>query len=304
MQLDSAERGFSFRLDGPLDMRMGGEGAERRRRRRRGQRARSRQHHLPARRGAPFARASPAPSSRRAREAPIATTAALADIVGSVVRAQPGDIHPATRTFQALRIFVNDELGELARGARGRRAHPQAGRPAGRGVVPFARRPHRQDVPRRRAARPAAARAIAPEVEARGADLRACSPSGRSVADDAEIARNPRARSAKLRAAERTDAPRARRRSADLLPRLPSLADVHEGALSHAPPQHLRHRRADPGGGARLQDQVRIRRCRPSASPSCAANLRRERDAIAALRAEWAKLDTPGAHPGPGASAI
>ena len=52
----------------------------------------------------------------KARSAsPITTTAALADIVASVVRTRPGDIHPATRTFQALRIFVNDELGELAR---------------------------------------------------------------------------------------------------------------------------------------------------------------------------------------------
>src|SRR5581483_10739617 len=48
------------------------------------------------------------------KETPIRTTRALADIVSRVVRARPGDIHPATRTFQALRIFINDELGELA----------------------------------------------------------------------------------------------------------------------------------------------------------------------------------------------
>src|SRR5205085_3753673 len=46
-------------------------------------------------------------------EAPIATTRALAEIVAKVVWAKPGDIHPATRTFQALRIFVNEELDEL-----------------------------------------------------------------------------------------------------------------------------------------------------------------------------------------------
>ena len=56
---------------------------------------------------------SRAPSSKRAASAPIETTRALAEIVASVVRSRPGDIHPATRTFQALRIFVNDELGEL-----------------------------------------------------------------------------------------------------------------------------------------------------------------------------------------------
>ena len=47
------------------------------------------------------------------KEAPITTTRALADIVGKVVRSKPNEIHPATRTFQALRIFVNEELDEL-----------------------------------------------------------------------------------------------------------------------------------------------------------------------------------------------
>ncbi len=47
------------------------------------------------------------------KEAPITTTRALADIVSRVVRSKPNEIHPATRTFQALRIFVNEELDEL-----------------------------------------------------------------------------------------------------------------------------------------------------------------------------------------------
>src|SRR5205085_12514022 len=47
-------------------------------------------------------------------EQPITTTGALVEVIGTVLRQRPGEIHPATRTFQALRIFVNDELGELA----------------------------------------------------------------------------------------------------------------------------------------------------------------------------------------------
>ncbi len=56
---------------------------------------------------------SPAPSSPRARKHRSPTTRALADIVSKVVRSKPGEIHPATRTFQGLRIFVNEELDEL-----------------------------------------------------------------------------------------------------------------------------------------------------------------------------------------------
>src|SRR5262249_56473429 len=65
-------------------------------------------------------------------EAPSRTTGELADVVARVVRSRPGDIHPATRTFQALRLFVNDELGELARGLM---AAERILRPGGRLVV-------------------------------------------------------------------------------------------------------------------------------------------------------------------------
>ncbi len=127
MQLDEAERGFSFRLDGPLDMRMGGEGPSAA-----DVVAQASERDLAdiifqlgeERHSRGVARAIVAAR----KHAPIVTTRALADIVGRVVRAKPNQIHPATRTFQALRIFVNEELAELVGGARGRRAHPQSRR--------------------------------------------------------------------------------------------------------------------------------------------------------------------------------
>src|SRR6202000_2606152 len=61
------------------------------------------------------ARAGVGGAGRRREGEPIATTTQLAEIVARVVHSKPGDIHPATRTFQALRLLVNDELGELQR---------------------------------------------------------------------------------------------------------------------------------------------------------------------------------------------
>ena len=89
------------------------------------------------------------PSLQPGTSAPIRTTRALADVVARVVHARPGAIHPATRTFQALRIFVNEELAELAAALAGRRAHSQAVGTAGRRCLPFARGSHRQVVPER-----------------------------------------------------------------------------------------------------------------------------------------------------------
>ena len=112
MQLDQAERGFSFRLDGPLDMRMGHDGPTAA-----DVVASASEADLAniiyifgeERHSRAVARAIVAAR----KEAPITTTRALADIVAKVVRSKPGEIHPATRTFQALRIFVNEELDEL-----------------------------------------------------------------------------------------------------------------------------------------------------------------------------------------------
>ena len=109
MQLDRAERGFSFRFDGPLDMRMGQEGptaADVVAKASETELANIIYIYGEERNSRRIARAVVAARN----EAPIATTRALADLVSRVVRAKPNEIHPATRTFQALRIFVNEEL--------------------------------------------------------------------------------------------------------------------------------------------------------------------------------------------------
>ena len=114
MQLDQAERGFSFRNDGPLDMRMGSEGP-----------SAADLVNTASERDLSviiatlgeerFARNVARAIVKARAEAPIETTRALASIIERVIRAKPGELHPATRTFQALRMFVNDELGELTR---------------------------------------------------------------------------------------------------------------------------------------------------------------------------------------------
>jgi 16S rRNA (cytosine1402-N4)-methyltransferase len=223
MQLDEAERGFSFRHDGPLDMRMGRDGptaAE--------VVATASERDLAAiiaalgeeRRSRAVARAIVAAR----HEAPIPTTRALADIVARVVHARPDAIHPATRTFQALRIFVNDELSELLAGLAGAE---RLLRPGGRLVI-VTFHSLEDGIAKSFLAersRPRAPSRHRPDVAQPGATFQVLT--RRPIApDEAEIRANPRARSAKLRAAERTAAPVATRSSEGLLPRLPSLADV------------------------------------------------------------------------------
>jgi 16S rRNA (cytosine1402-N4)-methyltransferase len=158
------------------------------------------------------------------RDAPIATTRALADIVSKVVRARPHEIHPATRTFQALRIFVNEELDELIAALA---AAERVLKPAGRLAVVsfhsledrivknfFAVRGKTGGGSRHR-----------PEIE-RAAPSFAILTRRPVTAGEDEVRANPRARSAKLRAAERTAAPAF---DAGAHPDWPSLANVMRG---------------------------------------------------------------------------
>ena len=223
MQLDEAGRGFSFRRDGPLDMRMGSEGPSAA-----DVVARASPQELASiiatlgeeRHAGAVARAIVA-----AREAgPIQTTGALADVVARVVRG-PRDIHPATRTFQALRMFVNEELSELSAAlAAAERVVAPGGRLA---VIAFHSLEDRlvKTFLAARAKPPRGSRHL-PEVAARAPSFRLLTQRPLTP-DDAEVAANPRARSAKLRAAERTDAPPLDQMPP--LPRLPLLADVMRG---------------------------------------------------------------------------
>jgi len=133
---------------------------------------------------------------------PIVTTRALADIVTSVVRARPNEIHPATRTFQALRIFVNEELDELQIALH---ASERALKPGGRLVVVSFHSLEDRIVKNFLAARAkqgGGSRHL-PEVEQMAPSFEILTKRP-MVANDNETAVNPRARSAKLRAAQRT----------------------------------------------------------------------------------------------------
>jgi 16S rRNA (cytosine1402-N4)-methyltransferase len=222
MQLDRAERGFSFLRDGPLDMRMGADGpsaADLVATLSEGQLADILYHFGEERASRRIARAIV-----RAREvAPITGTLRLAEIVSACLpRPKPGQSHPATRSFQALRIAVNDEFAELHAGLM---AAERALKPGGvLAVVTF----HSlEDRVVKRFFQQAGDRAgqgsrHAPETVAlvpRFAILtrRAVGP------DDGELAANPRARSALLRMGRRTDAPARPSDAAGLgLPMLPS----------------------------------------------------------------------------------
>jgi 16S rRNA (cytosine1402-N4)-methyltransferase len=206
MQLDQAARGFSFQKDGPLDMRMSREGPS----------AADLVNGLPEgaladllfqygeeRAARRIARAIAADRAAR----PFTTTLELAGLIERVAgRARPGQPHAATRSFQALRIAVNDELGELARGLAGAEA---ALAPGGwLAVVTFHSledRVVKRYLALRSGGAPRASR-HAPEADADVPrfDLR---PRKAILPEAGEVAANPRARSAKLRMARRLAAP-------------------------------------------------------------------------------------------------
>ncbi len=201
-QLDEADRGFSFRHDGPLDMRMGGEGegpsaADIVNRADMGDIAHILRTLGEERKAGAIARAIVA-------DRPFKTTKQLADLCSSVLRGGDG-IHPATRTFQALRIFVNDELGELAKALA---AAENLLREGGRLVVVAFHSLEDRIVKRFLTARSRTATGSrhAPIPDGPAPTFAPIGKGAATAADD-EVAQNPRARSAKLRAATRTAAP-------------------------------------------------------------------------------------------------
>lgn len=209
MQIDQAERGFSFRQDGPLDMRMSRDGVSAADIVNGAEEVRIADivfHYGEERRSRAVARAI-IEARRRGR---IETTGELAEIVAGVVRVDPASgIHPATRTFQGLRIAVNDELGELVRALH---AAERLLKPGGRlAVVTFHSLEDRivKQFFSARSGRAVQASRHVPSVERPVPKSFLPVTKGPLLPSEAEIAANPRSRSAKLRAAERTEAPAA-----------------------------------------------------------------------------------------------
>lgn len=204
-QLDEAERGFSFQAEGPLDMRMariGPTAADLVNEMDEGALARL----LLEYGDEPQARAVARAIVAARRVAPITTTAALAAIVARAKGGRQGPRDPATRTFQALRIAVNDELSELGRGLEAAR---RLLRPGGRLVVVAFH--SGEDALVKRFINGQGARRVQRSRHLPPVDFQA--PLWRWVRQGvikpsaAEIATNPRARSARLRVAERLAPP-------------------------------------------------------------------------------------------------
>ncbi|GHC75149.1 16S rRNA (cytosine(1402)-N(4))-methyltransferase RsmH [Limoniibacter endophyticus] len=204
MQLDQAERGFSFRFDGPLDMRMAQAGlsaADVVNRYKWEDLARIFGLLGEERHAGRIARMI----EKRRADRPFERTADLASAIELYVGRKPGDkIHPATRVFQALRIYVNDELGELARALL---AAERILKPGGRLVVVTFHSLEDRLVKRFLADRGGKSNTGSrhlPQVAEVQPQFEKVS---RAIAaTDAEIAINPRSRSAKLRSAVRTAA--------------------------------------------------------------------------------------------------
>ena len=132
----SPARGFSFRTDGPLDMRMGKHGTTRRRSGEHAAGTRAGRRAVRIRRGTRLPPHRPAPSSPPAPRRRSTPPAAWPRSSARVLPPDRSGIDPATRSFQALRIRVNDELGEIERALASRGDAAGARRPAGRRRVP------------------------------------------------------------------------------------------------------------------------------------------------------------------------
>ncbi len=203
MQIDQAERGFSFQKDGPLDMRMGTTGP-------------SAADIVNEADEAHLARIlflyGEERASRRIAKAivaarPVTTTLQLAEIISRCLpRQKPGQSNPATRSFQALRIAVNEEYDELYQGLA---AAERALKPGGLlGVVTFHSVEDRmvKRFMQLRAGATGNANRFAPEIE--GPEPAFTLVNRKAIGpDDDELAENPRSRSARLRVARRTAAP-------------------------------------------------------------------------------------------------
>lgn len=216
MQLDQPDRGFSFLRDGPLDMRMGQDGLS----------------------AADLVNEASEPlladilfqygeerASRRIARAiiaarPLRTTLELAAVVeGCLPKSKPGQSHPATRSFQAIRIAVNDEFGELIKGLE---AAEQVLKPGGYLVVVTFHSLEDRIVKKFMQARSGKTGGGSRHAPAQTEIEGSFSPVTRRAvtADKDELARNARSRSAKLRVAQRTDAPALAGRSGLGLPKL------------------------------------------------------------------------------------
>ncbi|MDB5423410.1 MAG: S-adenosyl-methyltransferase [Phenylobacterium sp.] len=207
MQIDEPERGFSFMRDGPLDMRMAADGptaadlvndAEP------ADLARILYVYGEERQSRRIAGAI----ARRRAEQPFTRTLELAEFIEKALGGRRGaKVHPATRSFQAIRIAVNEELSELEAGlVAAERALKVGGKLC---VVTFHSLEDRivKTFLSVRAGRTPAGSRHAPPVQAGAAPSFDLLFNGAQAPSDAEVAANPRARSAKLRAAVRTAAP-------------------------------------------------------------------------------------------------
>lgn len=207
MQIDDAERGFSFMRDGPLDMRMADHGqtaAELVNTAEPAEIARILYVYGEERQSRRIAAAI----ARRRAEQPFTRTLELAEFIERVLGGRRGaKVHPATRSFQGLRIAINEELAELEAGlVAAERALKTGGRLC---VVTFHSLEDRivKSFLTVRAGRTPAGSRHAPPVEATQAPSFQLLFNGARAPSEAETAANPRARSAKLRAAVRTEAP-------------------------------------------------------------------------------------------------